>query len=61
MLTQSTTKRRDDLDWLRVLSILVVFIFHSGRFFDLGDWHVKNPQTYMGVQVWTMILAVRIR
>jgi peptidoglycan/LPS O-acetylase OafA/YrhL len=34
-----------------------VFIFHSGRFFDLGDWHVKNGTTYLGMQIWTSMLA----
>jgi peptidoglycan/LPS O-acetylase OafA/YrhL len=52
-----TTKRRYDLDWLRVLAILTVFIFHSSRFFDLEDWHVKNSAQYLGVQVWIIILA----
>ena len=32
--------RRCDLDWLRVLLILSVFLFHSGRAFHWGDWHV---------------------
>lgn len=50
-------KRRYDLDWLRVLAILTVFIFHSGRFFDRMDWHVKNPMTHEGMQTWTMFLA----
>ena len=50
-------KRRFDLDWLRVLAILTVFIFHSGRFFDRMDWHVKNPMTHEGLQTWTMFLA----
>ncbi len=45
-------QRRYDIDWLRVLAILAVFVFHSTRFFDLGDWHVKNPTTYFAVQVW---------
>jgi len=45
-------QRRYDIDWLRVLAILAVFVFHSTRFFDLGDWHVKNPATYSAVQVW---------
>ena len=49
--------RRIDLDWLRVCAILSVFVFHSGRFFDTGDWHVKNPTTYFGAQVWTTFLA----
>ncbi len=50
-------QRRYDLDWLRVLLILTVFIFHSGRFFDTMDWHVKNSTTSMAVQAWTMFLA----
>jgi glucan biosynthesis protein C len=53
----SVSERRFDLDWLRVLTILTVFIFHSGRFFDMGDWHVKNPTTYFGDDVWTAFLA----
>lgn len=52
-----TSQRRFDLDWLRVLAILTVFIFHSGRFFDRMDWHVKNPITYQPMQLWTMFLA----
>jgi len=34
------------LDWLRVLAILTVFVYHSTRFFNLEDWHVKNTVTY---------------
>jgi glucan biosynthesis protein C len=30
------------LDWLRVITICLVFLFHCGRFFDFDDWHVKN-------------------
>jgi len=56
-MTAHTTPRRHDIDWLRVMAILVVYVFHSSRFFDTGDWHVKNPTTYLGVQVWTSFLA----
>jgi glucan biosynthesis protein C len=52
-----TTTRRYELDWLRVLAILTVFIFHSSRFFDLEYWHVKNATQYLGVQIWIIILA----
>jgi len=45
-------QRRYDLDWLRVLAILSVFVYHSTRFFNLGDWHVKNITTYVWVEVW---------
>lgn len=47
------TTRLYDLDWLRILSILAVFVFHSGRFFDLGDWHLKNTATYLNMQIWS--------
>jgi len=46
-----TIQRRFDLDWLRVLAILSVFVYHSTRFFNLEDWHVKNPFTYAWVEV----------
>jgi glucan biosynthesis protein C len=49
--------RRNDLDWLRVCAILSVFVFHSSRFFDTDFWHVKNPTTYFGVQVWITFLG----
>jgi len=49
--------RRHDLDWLRVLVILVIFVFHCGRFFDMGGWHVKNPVRHEVVEVWTGFLC----
>lgn len=42
----ATPARNYYLDWLRVIAILGVFIFHSQRFFDSYDWHVKNETTY---------------
>jgi hypothetical protein len=42
------------LDWLRVLAILTVFVYHSTRFFNLEDWHVKNPTWYPAVEVWNV-------
>jgi peptidoglycan/LPS O-acetylase OafA/YrhL len=51
-------QRRYDLDWLRVLAILSVFIYHSTRFFNLGDWHVKNLITYAGVQAFERFMEI---
>ncbi len=39
--------RRFDLDWMRILAILSVFVFHSMRFFNFDDWHVKNAHQYI--------------
>jgi len=47
-----TIERKYELDWLRVWAILVVFIYHSTRFFNLGDWHVKNVNTFVWVEIW---------
>jgi len=56
-LQKSGTTRRYYLDWLRVGVILTVFFYHSTRFFNLGEWHVKNPTTYWGVEVFEQVLA----
>jgi hypothetical protein len=53
-----TSNRRYELDWLRVFAILAVFLYHSTRFFNLGDWHVKNIDTYVWVEMWN-IFATR--
>lgn len=39
------------LDWLRVLAILGVFLFHAVHPFDYNDWHIKNAELSMAVTV----------
>jgi len=39
----TTSQRRHDLDWLRVLAILLLHVFHTGMFFNNWGWHIKNP------------------
>lgn len=53
MDTKSST-RNNFLDWLRVLVILFVFVYHSTRFFNLEDWEVKNPIRYEWVELWNL-------
>ena len=57
-MNTKTVQRRYDLDWLRVLAILSVFVYHSTRFFNLGDWHIKNPITYAGVQAFESFMEI---
>jgi len=38
--------RRVELDWLRLAAIGGVFVFHTGRFFDPWEWHVKNATVH---------------
>ena len=36
-------ERRYDIDWLRVIAMLGVFVMHSTRFFCTEDWQLKVP------------------
>jgi glucans biosynthesis protein C len=53
--------RRYDLDWLRVLAMLLIFLYHTTRPFDtVENWHVKNNQlsnafTFMVIGVFWMM------
>lgn len=38
------TERRYDVDWLRVLAILMVFLYHCSRFFTPPAWHISNSE-----------------
>jgi surface polysaccharide O-acyltransferase-like enzyme len=50
-------ERRYDIDWLRVLAMFSVFLFHCARYFDNEGWHVKNPQLSLGFSVFVGILV----
>jgi glucans biosynthesis protein C len=39
-----TNKRQYNLDWIRVLATLAVFLYHCAMFFNPFPWHVKNNQ-----------------
>lgn len=45
------------LDWLRVVAILGVFLFHAVHPFDLTDWHIKNAQTSLAITFIYAFLA----
>lgn len=55
--TPISFSRRYDIDWLRVLLILTVLVFHSLRLFDLEGWNVKSATTYLGVQVLVVFIS----
>lgn len=49
-------KRYYDIDWLRVLGMAGIFLFHNARFFNDEDWHVKNMTDDFGMTVFVAIL-----
>ncbi len=52
-------ERRSDVDWLRVLGMMAVFLFHCGRFFDTEGWHVKSVRTSEVASLLTVVIAVQ--
>ena len=41
----SISKRRHDLDWLRVIAILAVYFHHLGMPFNGDDFHIMNADS----------------
>jgi len=50
--------RKVELDWLRLGTILAVFLFHTSRFFDPEGWHVKNVVVHPWLQVPMLFFVV---
>jgi len=44
--TQTIKERQYYIDWLRILLIFSVFLFHVGMIFNTWDWHIKNDQKF---------------
>lgn len=53
----SPTRRRYDIDWLRIGAMLMIFLFHCARFFNADDWHVKNLQLSFGMDLFIRIVG----
>lgn len=50
------TKRYYEIDWLRVLGMLCIFLFHNARYFNEEAWHVKNFELSFGMSVFVGVL-----
>ena len=46
------------LDWLRVLAIFMVFVFHAIHVFDLGGWQIKNPDQSELITILLTLLSL---
>ena len=51
-------KRRYDIDWLRVLLIFSVYLFHCARFFAPWGWHVKDEVVSPGFTIFMEFLQM---
>ena len=43
------------IDWLRILLIISVYLFHVGMIFNTWEWHVKNDVQYGGLLKQVMV------
>jgi len=51
--------RQYDVDWLRVLAILLIFVYHAARPFDtMEPWHIKDSRTAAWM-VYPMVLGAQ--
>jgi len=49
---ETPDSRRYDLDWLRLIAIIILLFFHTGMWFNTWGWHVKNNETTVSFQYW---------
>ncbi|WP_306520984.1 acyltransferase family protein [Rheinheimera sp.] len=50
-LNSSAAARRHDLDWLRILALGVLILYHIGMYYVAEwEWHIKSVQTYNWLQ-----------
>jgi len=58
MVSDPADTRRHELDWLRVLAVLLLIYFHSARIFDFGDFYVKNGQLSKGFEAFVTFVDI---
>lgn len=56
MKTNTDFTRRHDLDWLRLIAIIILLFYHTGMLFNPWGWHVKNNETSDGFRYWMVFL-----
>jgi hypothetical protein len=52
----NSSARRHDLDWLRLIAIIILLFFHTGMWFNTWGWHVKNSETSISFNYWMVWL-----
>ncbi len=56
----SSYERRYDVDWLRVIAIFTLFLYHSAKAFDMTLWHIKNDVQSLGMTIFVAVLSAWI-
>jgi len=56
MSIDSTQERHAYIDFVRVIAILLVHVFHTGMFFNTWEWHVKSPDLLPSLEPFMQVL-----
>lgn len=60
-MSKKIVSRRHDLDWLKVIATLFVFLYHCSMYFNPFSWHVKNNQIDTGIiLIFSLLLGIWI-
>ncbi|MBT2686020.1 acyltransferase [Bacillus sp. ISL-37] len=58
MKNNNQLTRHVDLDWIKALATLVVFLYHSSMFFNSFDWHIKNNTiNYTYIELFSLLVG----
>jgi glucans biosynthesis protein C len=53
-IADQKTERQYYIDWLRIMLILSVFLYHIGMIFNPWPWHIKNSEQFGGLLCYIM-------
>jgi glucan biosynthesis protein C len=56
-MEKKSSTRLHYLDWLRVLAVVMVFVFHAVKPFNIGDWVIMNSETSMAATVFFALVS----
>src|SRR5688572_28753269 len=56
MITTKLSERRNDLDWLRFIAIVILLFFHTGMVFNQWGFHIKNTEIDKTFGFWMVWL-----
>jgi hypothetical protein len=55
-ISEPDSGRRHDLDWMRLIAIVILLFFHTGMLFNPWEWHIKNNETSASFTYWMVWL-----
>lgn len=45
------------LDWLRIIALALLVLFHVGMYYVSWPWHIKSPNPVVDLELWMRLLS----